>query len=164
MPIMKQFAGGAEACKVAAGQLRPTSSKARQMKSARENTLPRRALLEARLGHMRAIVRRGDPLQFQFWANNFQRRPRRTRPPLPGRRARAAFRIQRNMPLICPTCQMASSHASGRLLLCMGLFSIFWQRAPSKGRSPALSAVLPGNRTVRYATGARRHYAAISIT
>ena len=60
-----------------------------------------------------------------------------------GRRARAGFRIQRNMPLICPTCQMASSHARGRLLLCMGLFLIFWQRAPSKGRSPTLSAVLP---------------------
>jgi len=35
-----------------------------------------------------------------------------------------------------------SIHA-GRLLLCMGLFSIFWQRAPSKGISPTSPAVMP---------------------
>jgi hypothetical protein len=29
------------------------------------------------------------------------------------------------MPLICPTCQIALSNAGGRLLFCMGLFSIF---------------------------------------
>jgi UV DNA damage repair endonuclease len=29
------------------------------------------------------------------------------------------------MPLICPTGQVALSNAGGRLLLCMGLFSIF---------------------------------------
>ncbi len=36
------------------------------------------------------------------------------------------------MPLICPTCQVASSNDGGRLLLCMGLFSIFWECACRK--------------------------------
>jgi hypothetical protein len=36
------------------------------------------------------------------------------------------------MPLICPTCQVAVSDGGGRRLLCMGLFSIFWERAPAK--------------------------------
>jgi hypothetical protein len=45
---------------------------------------PRRALAEAQLDHMPAIVRRGDPLQFQFRASHFRLRSRRTRQLLQG--------------------------------------------------------------------------------
>jgi hypothetical protein len=54
-------------------------------------------------------------------------------PAVAGRGARTGFRNNRKMPLICPTSQVALSNAGRRLLLCMGLFSIFWERAPSKG-------------------------------
>src|SRR5437868_8836389 len=64
-------------------------------------------------------------------------------PAIAGRRARTGFRNNRKMPLICPTCQVALSNAGARLLLCMGLLSIFWQRAPSKGSSPTSPAVVP---------------------
>jgi hypothetical protein len=40
------------------------------------------------------------------------------------------------MPLICPTSQIALSKHSclaGRLLLCMGLFSIFWDSSQIEG-------------------------------
>src|SRR6266702_4690804 len=50
-----------------------------------------------------------------------------------GRRALTGFRNNERMPLICPTCQIALWNVGGRLLLCMGLFSIFWERAPSQG-------------------------------
>jgi hypothetical protein len=36
------------------------------------------------------------------------------------------------MPVICPTGQVAMSNAGGRRLLCMGLFSIFRERAPRR--------------------------------
>jgi hypothetical protein len=45
------------------------------------------------------------------------------------------------MPLICPTCQVASSNDGGRLLLCMGLFSIFWECAC---RERSFLFLLPG--------------------
>ena len=55
------------------------------------------------------------------------------------------------MPLICPTCQVAFSNAGGRLLLCMGLFSIFWERAPSKGEFSNVTRSYAGKGTVRHA-------------
>ena len=51
------------------------------------------------------------------------------------RRAPPAFLINGKIPVICPTCQMALSNAGGRRLLCMGLFSIFWKRAPANPES-----------------------------
>ena len=39
------------------------------------------------------------------------------------------FRNNGIVPVSCPTCQVAWSDAGHRHLLCMGLFSIFWQRA-----------------------------------
>jgi hypothetical protein len=46
-------------------------------------------------------------------------------PAVAGRRAFTRLRDDEEMPLICPTCQVALSNGGGRLLLCMGLFSIF---------------------------------------
>jgi hypothetical protein len=42
------------------------------------------------------------------------------------------------MPLICPTSQGAFSNAGGRLLLCMGLFSIFWNYGDGVDGSPQM--------------------------
>jgi hypothetical protein len=52
-------------------------------------------------------------------------RNRSDAPAIAGRRAFTTLRDDEEMPLICPTCQGAVSNAGGRLLLCMGLFSIF---------------------------------------
>jgi hypothetical protein len=61
---------------------------------------------------------------FQWWVRIFGRnRNRRAR--YCGRPAFTRFRNNGRRPLICPTRQVAFSNAGGRLLLCMGLFSIF---------------------------------------
>ena len=52
------------------------------------------------------------------------------------------------MPLICPTCQVALSNAGRRLLLCMGLFSIFWERA-FEGKFSNVTRNYAGKGTVR---------------
>ena len=44
------------------------------------------------------------------------------------------------MALICPTCQIALSNVGGRLLLCMGLFSMFWERV---WRSASVNVLCP---------------------
>ena len=87
-------------------------------------------LPSARHGHAQAIVRRGAPCRL-CWVRIFQPKSQATRPLL---RADGitGFRNDAIMPVICPTGQVAFPAAGGRLL-CMGLFSIFWQRAPSKG-------------------------------
>jgi hypothetical protein len=63
------------------------------------------------------------------------RRNRTDAPAIAGRRAFTRLRDDAGMPLICPTCQVAFSDGGGRRLLCMGLFSIFCEHAPSKGSS-----------------------------
>ena len=63
-------------------------------------------------------------------------------PTVVGRWARAGFRINRIIPLICPTCQMALSKAGGRRLLCMGLFSIFGS-AHQQIRKPHTVPIVP---------------------
>ena len=45
---------------------------------------PGRRAASARFGHAQAIVRRGDPLQFQLWVRIFRLQSRRTRPLLRG--------------------------------------------------------------------------------
>jgi len=62
-------------------------------------------------------------------------RNRNDAPAIAGRRAFTGLRNDEGMPLICPTSQVAFSDGGGRSLLCMGLFSIFWELAPSKGSS-----------------------------
>jgi len=109
------------------------------MKSARENTPPRRALAEAQLGPHAVDRSPRRSAAISVPGEHFSAAIATDAPAIAGRRARAGFRIHRKMPLICPTCQIASSHAGGRLLLCMGLFSMFWERAPSQGSSPASS-------------------------
>ncbi|NEU99665.1 hypothetical protein FNJ47_28530 [Bradyrhizobium sp. UFLA 03-164] len=62
-----------------------------------------------------------------------------------GRGAFAKFRNIRRISLSCPTCQVAWSNA-GRRLLCMGLFSIFWQRPlrrPKLDTAPARRSAGP---------------------
>jgi hypothetical protein len=75
-----------------------------------------------RFGHAQGIARRGGWCNFNV-GEEFSVGP--DAPAIAGRRAHAGFRNGERMPLICPTCQIAWSNAVGRLLLCMGLFSIF---------------------------------------
>ena len=53
------------------------------------------------------------------------------------------FRNIGRISLSCPTCQVALSNAGSRRLLCMGLFSIFWQRACGGRVPPPSPAVMP---------------------
>ncbi|MGY4422447.1 hypothetical protein ACVWY2_004896 [Bradyrhizobium sp. JR6.1] len=55
----------------------------------------------------------------------------------------ARFRNIGKIPLSCPTCQVTSSNAGRRPLLCMGLFSIFWRRALRRGVPATSPAVMP---------------------
>jgi hypothetical protein len=102
------------------------------------NRVPRARASEARrLGNTQAITRCGEPMQlhepcnFTSHANSIVGRD--FRPNHTERRAIAgpwAFNglcDDEGVPLICPTCQvLAQSVLTGdRLLLCMGLFSIF---------------------------------------
>ena len=64
-------------------------------------------------------------------------------PAIAGRQMVTAFRNNGTMPLICPTCQVALSNAGSRQLLCMGLFSIFWERVCRKRSSLILLRPLP---------------------
>jgi hypothetical protein len=58
-------------------------------------------------------VARGGPVQFK-WVKEFRPISRRTLPLTRGVRAHRAFRNNRIMPLICPTCQDVLSGAGGR--------------------------------------------------
>jgi hypothetical protein len=62
---------------------------------------------QARLGHAQAIVRRGEPVQFQWWVSIFEPQSNRNSPPLAERRALTGLRDDERMPVICPTCQRA---------------------------------------------------------
>jgi hypothetical protein len=77
------------------------------------------------------MVRRREPVQFNVGGGFFGRNRKPTRP-LSRADGITAFRNDAIMPVICPTGQVAFRAcrlpAAGGRLLCMGLFSIFWQR------------------------------------
>jgi hypothetical protein len=92
--------------------------------------IPCRRAASARFGHAQAIVRCGGPVQFKLGVRIFSRKSQTDAPTIVEATVFTAFRNNGRMPLICPTCQVAFSNAGERLLLCMGLFSIFWEGMP----------------------------------
>jgi hypothetical protein len=93
---------------------------------------PARASEVLRLGNTQAITRCGEPLQLhepmqlQSWAGIFDQNHTEQRA-IAGPRAFNGLYDDEGVPLICPTCQVLAQSvlAGDRLLLCMGLFSIF---------------------------------------
>src|SRR3979409_334784 len=93
---------------------------------------PARASEGMRLGNTRAIPGGGEPLQLhepmqlQSWVGIFAQNHTERRA-IAGPRAFNGLCDDEGVPLICPTCQVFAQSvlAGDRLLLCMGLFSIF---------------------------------------
>ena len=95
----------------------------------------------ARFGHALAIVRRGEPVQFQLWVRIFGPQSQPTRPAIAERRAFTGLWDDEGMPLICPTCQLAIRAAAAACYFAWGCFRYFWERAFSRGSSPTSPAV-----------------------
>jgi hypothetical protein len=93
---------------------------------------PARASEARRLGNTQAIARCGEPLQLheplqlQSWVGIFAQNHTERRA-IAGPGAFNGLCDDEEVPLICPTCQVLAQSvlAGDRLLLCMGLFSIF---------------------------------------
>ena len=96
---------------------------------------PARASEARRLGNAQAITRCGEPLQLQSWVGIFDQNQAERRA-MAGPRASNGLCDDEGVPLICPTCQVLAQSvlAGDRLLLCMGLFSIFWLEATATRR------------------------------
>jgi hypothetical protein len=77
----------------------------------------------ARLGRAPAIIRRGEPVQFQ--AGVFFERDRKPARPRRWHDAQARFRNNEEMPLICPTCQAAARAVAAAATLHGVVFDIF---------------------------------------
>jgi hypothetical protein len=94
--------------------------------------VPRHASEARRLDNTQAITRFGEPLQLhkplqiQSWVGIFAQHHTERRA-IAGPRAFHGLCDDEGVPLICPTCQVLAQSvlSGGRLLLCMGLFSIF---------------------------------------
>ena len=85
-----------------------------------------RASEARRFGNAQAITRCGEPMQLQLWVRIFAQNRTEERA-IAGPRAFNGLCDDEGVPLICPTCQVLAQSvlAGDRLLLCMGLFSIF---------------------------------------
>ena len=102
-------------------------------------SLPARASEVRRLGNTQAITRCGEPLQLhepmqlQSWVGILAQRHTERRA-MAGPRASNGLCDDEGVPLICPTCQVLAQSvlAGDRLLLCMGLFSIFFGWEPKR--------------------------------
>src|SRR6266700_2815277 len=93
-------------------------------------------------------LQRQEPMQLQSWAGIFAQHHTKRRAVV-GPLAFNGSCDDKGVPLICPTCQVLAQSvlAGDRLLLCMGLFSIFlvgshrdvaWRREPClKPHTPA---------------------------
>jgi hypothetical protein len=98
-----------------------------------------RASEARRLDNTQAITRFGEPLQLhkplqiQSWVGIFAQHHTERRA-IVGPRAFHGFCDDEGVPLICPTCQVSAQSvlSGGRLLLCMGLFSIFFVGSQSE--------------------------------
>ena len=75
---------------------------------------------------LQRMTRCGEPLQLQSWVGIFAQHHTEGRA-IAGPRAFSGLCDEKGVPLICPTCQVLTQSvlAGARLLLCMGLFSIF---------------------------------------